>query len=170
MRFLKVREVKSPQKAYPTDAGIDFFVPEYDRALVYELLDINKYSITAEIGGGSRDKHFCIHPHASVKIPLGVKVVIPEGYALVAFNRSSVAAKRRLILGACVIDEGYRGEIFLNLINLTKERVKVFYGEKVVQSILLPISSENLHEISEKEFSEVENTARGEGGFGSTGR
>ena len=63
MKFSKVREVKTPQRANLTDAGIDFFVPE----------DQSTISLT---------------PGESCLIPSGIKVNVPEGYALIAFNKS----------------------------------------------------------------------------------
>ena len=78
MKFTKTRDVKSPTRANSTDAGIDFFIP-------------NDYEGTDLV------------PGESAFIPSGVKVNVPEGFALIAFNKSGVAVKKNLHVGACVV-------------------------------------------------------------------
>lgn len=143
MKFCKIRDVKSPQRGHETDAGIDFFIPND-----YEPVDI--------------------FPHDSINIPSGIKAKVPHGYALIAFNKSGVATKLGLDVGACVVDEGYQGEIHLHLTNTTNHFVKLEKGQKIVQFILLPVNYEEVEEVSEEELFDSE-SERGEGGFGSTG-
>ena len=71
MKFCKVRKVKTPIRANNTDAGIDFFVPE-DQKII------------------------SLDPGESCLIPSGIKCNVPEGFALVAFNKSGVAVKKAL--------------------------------------------------------------------------
>ena len=143
MQFAKTREVKSPQRAHDTDVGIDFFVPED-----FKTVKLNKGD--------------------SVLIPSGIKVNVPKGYALIAFNKSGVALKKGLMVGACVVDPGYQGEIFINLLKVTGDTVEINAGDKIVQFVLLPVVQDNLCLVQESELFSS-NTDRGSGGFGSTG-
>lgn len=143
MKFCKVRDVKSPQRSHETDAGIDFFIPN----------DFEQTQIFA---------------HDSINIPSGIKVKIPHGYALIAFNKSGIATKLGLDVGANVVDEGYQGEIHLHLFNTTDHFVKLEKGQKIVQFILVPVNYEMLEEVSEEELFDSK-SERGENGFGSTG-
>ena len=87
-RFCKIRDVMSPSRAHQYDAGIDFYVPaDY--------------------------KSDGVQPGHSQKIASGIKADIAVGMALVAFNKSGVATKHGLQVGACVVDSGYEGEICL---------------------------------------------------------
>ena len=97
-----------------------------------------------------------------------IKVNVPEGYALIAFNKSGVATGRELQVGACVVDSGYQGEVHFHWFNYGKNIIHVHPGDKIVQFVLLPLGDPAVEEVSESElYSEVSN--RGEGGFGSTG-
>ena len=150
MKFLKIRDVKTPQRGTSQSAGIDFFVPN----------DYCKSPI----------KHKNIEPGGSLLIPSGIKAKVPQGYALVVMNKSGVATKKGLIVGACVVDEDYQGEIHLHVINTSNERVSVEPGEKLVQMLLIPVFYDILEEVnSEEELFGGEQTDRGQGGFGSTG-
>jgi dUTPase len=54
-------------------------------------------------------------------------------------NRSSVAAKRQLLVGACVIDSGYEGEVFVNLHNVGVESQTLKGGDKIAQLVMMPV-------------------------------
>ena len=85
-------------------------------------------------------------------------------------NNSGIATKKGLIVGACVVDEDYQGEIHLHVINASNERVSIEPGEKLVQMLLIPVFYDILEEVnSEEELFGGEQTDRGQGGFGSTG-
>ena len=142
MKIAKIKEVKTPTRGTPESAGIDFFVPE---------------GIVAKL-----------YPGASCVIPSGIKANVPEGYALIAFNKSGVAVKKNLYVGACVVDEDYQGEIHINLTNVGTESVEISGGEKIIQFILLPVFYDIIEEVELENLYE-ETTVRGEGGFGSTG-
>jgi dUTP pyrophosphatase len=143
MKFAKIRKVKSPKRANWTDAGIDFFVPE----------DQNTVKL---------------FPGDSCLIPSGIKVNVPEGFALVAFNKSGIAVKKQLYAGACVVDCGYQGEVHINLTNVGKEDQYIKPGDKIIQFVLIPLGEPALFELEEDELYETE-SSRGEGGFGSSG-
>lgn len=142
MKISKVRAVKTPQRGTPESAGIDFFVPE---------------GMIAKLSPGD-----------SCLMPSGIKANVPSGHALIAFNKSGVAVKKSLHVGACVVDEDYQGEIHLNLINVGSSVAEIKSGEKIVQFILLPVFYDTIEEVELENLYEDE-TVRGEGGFGSTG-
>lgn len=144
LKFCKVRSVKSPVRANPGDAGIDFFFPEGTPAV--------------DLTHGE-----------SVLIPSGIKVDVPFGYAMIFFNKSGVASNKRLDVLACVVDHGYKGECHLNLINNGHSKVRLSPGDKVVQGILLPVALFDVVETDPTQMWLEAVGSRGEGGFGSTG-
>jgi dUTPase len=83
-------------------------------------------------------------------------------------NKSSVASKMHLITGACVVDEGYTGEIFVNLHNIGKDTEFIEPGQKIAQGVFVRIEKPVLYEIDTDSVYDIK-TARGEGSLGSTG-
>lgn len=146
MKYLKVRDVKSPVRGTPLSAGIDFFVPNDFQATI-------------------------LPPGKDLNIPSGIKVKLPAGYCLKLDNKSGVALNKRLAVGATIIDEDYQGEIHLHVHNLNPtEAVTIKPGDKLVQGLLIPVSYEQPEEVASlEELYEGVETQRGEGGFGSTG-
>lgn len=145
MKYIKIRDVKSPSRGTDKSAGIDFFVPNDQETIV-------------------------LKPNESVLFPTGIKMNIPQDHVLIAFNKSGVATKRDLTVGASVVDEDYQGEIHIHLTNVGTETQVIKAGEKIIQFLLMPIVYEGLQEVmTEDELWEGEVTERGEGGFGSTG-
>ena len=145
MKFLKTRPVKSPNRGTEKSAGIDFFIPE-------------DYPATE------------ILPGKSVLIPSGIKANVPEGYSFIAFNKSGVATKKNLIIGASVVDEDYQGEIHIHLTNVGTESTTIHPGDKIIQLLLVPVLYEPVEIVgSVEELYGGKVTDRGEGGFGSTG-
>ena len=142
MKYLKVKDVKSPNRGTSKSAGIDFYVPEGDG---YHLF------------GGD-----------DVLIPSGIRAKVPEGKALIAFNKSGVATKKKLTIGACVIDEDYQGEIHIHLFNMTNEYVYLAPGDKIAQFILIPIDYDEPEEMFSEADVFPELSERGASGFGST--
>lgn len=86
------------------------------------------------------------------------------------FNKSGRAVKDSLMVGACVIDEDYKGECHLHVINTGRDEIILRPGEKLVQGLLLPIGKHPMEEVfdEDKLFDGLE-SERGGGGFGSTG-
>ena len=145
MKFLKVRPVKDPTRGTSKSAGIDLYVP-------YEFDDL------------------MLQPGESILIPSGLKVEVPSNHVFVAMNKSGIATKRGLQVGACVIDEDYQGEIHIHLTNVTKNPAAICGGDKIVQCLILPINYEGVEMVDdESEMWNGEVTERGSGGFGSTG-
>ena len=104
-------------------------------------------------------------------IPSGLKFNIPDGYAVIAFNKSGIAAKRGLLVGSQVCDQNYQGEVHINLHNASKRKQTIKAGDKIVQFLVLPINYCELEESGSVEelYKDIGNSDRGEGGFGSTG-
>lgn len=162
MKFAKIRNVKSPARGTEKSAGIDFFVPDF-----------------------GNNKGFIVNPGTDILIPSGIKMEIPEGYMLMAADKSGVVTSKWacigvgrtpkvdafesiVILGAKIVDEDYQGEIHIHIINIGKSKVYIKPGMKIAQFILVPVSYEVLEEVEEaKLFSR--SSKRGEGALGSTG-
>jgi dUTP pyrophosphatase len=108
------------------------------------------------------------HPLMSpYMIPTGVYIELPPGTFWDVRIRSGLAAKHGLILanGAGVVDEDYRGEVFVPIVNLSNKPYVVQPGEKIAQAILMR------YEVQEFQLvDELSDTDRGTSGFGSTGR
>ena len=114
------------------------------------------------------DGPITVRPGETVRVPTGIALA-PEtaGVVAVLCARSGLAAKHGLTLvnGIGVIDSDYRGEIAAALVNLGGEAYTVEPGERVAQLMFLPVLHAKLLEAQT-----LDETARGEGGFGSTGR
>lgn len=95
---------------------------------------------------------------------LGLACKFPKGHALLVYNKSGRATKLKLDKGAEVIDAGYRGEIHVHLFNHSDVNVVIRKGEKIAQLILVPIWAGQPVEVEE-----LDETERGDGGFGSSG-
>lgn len=108
-----------------------------------------------------------IAPGQTVKIPVGVAMEIPEGYFGGIFARSGLSTKEGLRPANCVgvIDSDYRGPILVPLHNDSDTVREVVKGEKIAQMVILPYLA-----IEFEEVEQLEETQRGEGGFGSTGK
>lgn len=108
-----------------------------------------------------------IAPHETVMVKLGFAIEIPEGYAGLVFARSGLATKRGIAPAnkVGVIDADYRGECMVSLHNHTNTAVTVDGGERVAQLCIVPFLKATFEEAAE-----LSETARGEGGFGSTGK
>lgn len=166
MKFAKIRDVKSPCRGTSKSAGIDFFVPNYSEEFLKIFQEKNPNCPFR------KQDYFVIRPHEMVLIPSGVKCAIPEGFGLFVNNKSGVATKKGLTFMANVIDEDYEGEIHISLLNTTDEPISVFWGEKIVQMVLIEMNYELPEECSIEELQKIfksRNSERGEGGFGSTG-
>ena len=143
LRIMKVREnAKVPQRATQGSAGLDLC------ACIDEPLTVK--------GRG----------HAF--IPTGIAIALPDnGYAAFVFARSGLAIKRGLGLlnGVGVVDSDYRGEVCVGIVNQFDEDYTVMPGERVAQMVVMPVSMMPVIETDS-----LDETDRGTGGFGSTGK
>ena len=112
------------------------------------------------------DKQIKILPGKSEIIPTGLAVAIPKNFEIQIRPRSGLAAKSQIsVLNTPgTIDADYRGELKVILINLSDKVFVVEKGLRIAQMVLCPVVKATL-----KEVTELENTKRGSGGFGSTG-
>jgi len=112
------------------------------------------------------DKQIKILPGKSEIIPTGLAVAIPKNFEIQIRPRSGLAAKSQIsVLNTPgTIDADYRGELKVILINLSDKVFIVKKGLRIAQMVLCPVVKAKL-----KEVTELENTERGSGGFGSTG-
>lgn len=145
MKIAKIRNVKTPRRGTEGSAGIDFFVPDdYPNSLRR------------------------VEPGERFFIPSGIKANVPTGYALIAMNKSGVALKKGLMVGACVVDSDYQGEIHLHLVNTSNKAVTIEPGEKLTQFLLIPVDHSMVQVVDPNDLFDAE-SERGAGGFGSTG-
>ena len=139
--------VKVPTRSNPSDAGLDVYANIKDPVV--------------------------IDPRESVIIPTGLKFGIPHGYMLQVMNRSSIAAKRSLIVGAHVVDSGYDGEVFINLHNVGTELQQIKFGQKIAQLVMIPVvhfrALEEVDGLIYDDRQPITISDRGEGALGSTG-
>ena len=151
LEYYRVRESATPPtRANPSDAGLDIHFSPEDPCTVMATIE----------------------PGCSMVLPTGLKFGVPHGYMLEVKNRSGVAAKRGLLVGACVIDSGYDGEVFINLHNVGSDPQSILPGAKIAQVVMVPVvhfraietSRDNLYD-----WYPITISDRGEGALGSTG-
>ena len=146
MSVLKIKKLKEsariPYRATPGSAGMD----------LYACLD----------------KAVTIEPHRIVTIPTGIAIE-PESadYVVYLYARSGLAIRHGVAPANCVgvIDSDYRGEVCVGLLNAADEPYTVAPGERIAQMVIAPVILPEIVEVDE-----LGDTARGSGGFGSTGK
>ena len=107
-----------------------------------------------------------LQPLQRTLVPTGLSIALPAGYEAQVRPRSGLAAKHGITVlnTPGTIDADYRGEIKVILVNLSNEPFEIVPGERIAQMVVIPCP-----EISFSETDELNQTERGEGGFGSTG-
>ena len=149
VEYFRIRRTANPPtRANPSDAGLD-----------------------VHFSPANGTDSVTIAPGGSAVLPTGLKFGVPHGYMLEVKNRSGLASKRSLVVGACVIDSGYDGEVFINLHNIGTETQVVESATKIAQLVMVPVvhfravetGRDNLYE-----WYPITISDRGEGGFGST--
>jgi dUTP pyrophosphatase len=140
-----------PLRANPSDAGLDLrWCPQEPS-----------------------ESALAIHAGESILVPTGCKFAIPHGYMMEIKNKSGIAYKRQLLVGSCVVDSGYDGEVFVNLHNIGTETQYLEPGDKVAQAVVIPVvharfvatGNPNIYDWYPITISE-----RGAGALGSTGK
>ncbi|WP_328536227.1 dUTP diphosphatase [Streptomyces sp. NBC_00344] len=132
-------EVPVPAYGHPGDAGVDLVTTE-----------------SAELAPGER-----------AVLPTGVSVALPDGYAAFVHPRSGLAARCgvALVNAPGTVDAGYRGEIKVIVVNLDpRESVRFERFDRIAQLVVQQVEKVRFHEVAE-----LPGSARGGGGFGSTG-
>ncbi len=113
------------------------------------------------------DGELTLAPMARAAVPTGVAIALPDGYEAQIRARSGLARRSGI---ACVnapgtVDSDYRGEIHVILVNLGDAPVTLARGDRIAQMVVAPVSR-----VTWQEVETLDETARGSGGFGSTGR
>jgi dUTP pyrophosphatase len=137
--------------------GADLPLPSYQSAHAAGL-DL--------IAAVPQDAPLTLAPGARALIPTGIAIALPEGHEGQVRPRSGLAARHGLtVLNAPgTIDADYRGELQVLLINLGSEAVDITRGMRIAQLVVAPVARAQLRELPA-----LDATARGKGGFGSTG-
>lgn len=140
VEFTRLRdEAKPPERAHEHDAGYDLFSAEDAR----------------------------IEPGSRTSVGTGVAVAIPDGHAGLVLPRSGLAARHGIALvnAPGLIDAGYRGELRVLLLNTDRdEPFAIEAGDRIAQLVITRVES-----VEFVEAPDLARTARGQGGFGSTG-
>lgn len=140
LKIVRVRaNVPVPKFALPGDAGFDLYVGEKVTVGAMERAAINT----------------------------GYKMEIPEGCVGIIYEKSGLSFKHGIITYGNVIDSGYRGEVRVGVMNLSKEAYTFEPGHKVAQMIIHKYEDVKFKEVKDGELSTSD---RGERGFGSTGK
>lgn len=108
-----------------------------------------------------------LKPLERVLVPTGIKIELPKGYEAQIRPRSGLSIKNGISLINCVgtIDEDYRGEVKAGLVNISNETYTIKRGERIAQMVIMPVTKAEITVVSE-----LSETKRGDGGFGSTGK
>jgi dUTP pyrophosphatase len=128
--------------------------------------------VRATVGAAGLDLHadvdeLVLEPGANAPVPTGIAIALPPGHEGQVRPRSGLASKYGVtVLNAPgTIDEDYRGEVKVLLVNLGKDAFTIRRGERIAQLVVAPVARVEVVEVSE-----LDGTDRGTGGFGSTGR
>lgn len=148
LEYARLREtVRPPVRANPSDAGLDVFHnPE-------------------------RTDTVSLNPGENALLPTGLRFGVPHGFMLQVMNRSSMSAKRGLVVGAHCVDSGYDGEVFIDLHNIGNEVQLVRPGDKIAQVVMVPVIPFRAMETSTGNLYDwypITISDRGEGSLGST--
>ena len=148
LEYYKTNEnAYEPIRANPSDAGLDvFFSP-----------------------GNGKPQIIFLEPGTCTLLGTGLKFGIPHGYMLEVKNRSSWASKRSLLVGACVIDAGYDGEVMINFHNVGNTTQEIRSGDKIAQLVMLPVVHFRPAEVGSDDlyYEDLCVSNRGSGGSGS---
>lgn len=148
MNVVLDKDAFMPTKAHEDDAGFDLYAPQ-------------DFVIKGNISSNFYIHNFSL---SSAIVDTGVHIAIPKGYVGMIKSKSGLNVKKGLIAEG-VIDSGYTGSIVVKLYNLSQYERQFNRGDKIAQLVIMPISTEGL-ELVDK----LDDTERGTGGFGSTGR
>jgi len=183
MKFSKTRQVRSPERGTSGSAGIDFFVPTFDKQFISDLLEKNEnlYLKPKPDASFILGTSIILMPQDRILIPSGIYVDFTEeenqlkqstklqvGLSLNATNKSGVGSKKGLDYLASCVDVDYEGEVHINLVNTGKFPVKISERDKIIQFLLQPVFYSSLDEVLFEELYVNSSSERGTGGFSST--
>lgn len=179
LRFTKVRNVKAPTRGTSKSAGIDFYVPQFNKD--------DHESLVSDTVGTYLKPYLVVRPHSDILIPSGIIANIPSGYMLMGADKSGVVTSKSacysvgrtpksdaftsaVIIGAKIVDEDYQGEIHIHLINTGDETIYIYPNMKIAQFILVPVCYADLEEVERLDDLFESTSERGTGCFGSTNK
>jgi len=133
----------------------------------YETVGAAGADIRANLPPDQRADGFTLAPMARAVVPTGLRVEIPNGFEIQIRPRSGLALKHGISLPNTpgTIDSDYRGPLGVLLVNLGAEPFVIKHGERIAQMVVAPVVQADFAEVAT-----LGDTARGTGGFGSTGR
>jgi dUTP pyrophosphatase len=154
----------------PGSPTADAVTPALRIQRVHDTASLPRYASVGAAGldlTAAIDAPLVVESLARVKVPTGLIIALPKDHEGQVRPRSGLAAKHGLtVLNAPgTIDEDYRGELQVLLVNLGREVVVIEPGERIAQLVVAPVTK-----VSVVEVAELDETERGQGGFGSTGR
>jgi dUTP pyrophosphatase len=130
------KDAKLPAFAHDSDAGMDLFSVE----------------------------EITVAPGQRVQVSVGIALAVPEGCVGLIWDKSGISHKAGLKTLGGVVDAGYRGEIFVGLLNTSDTAHKFAVGDKLAQLLVQKVEHPNIQEVDT-----LDETKRGTGAFGSTG-
>ena len=130
------KDAKLPAYAHSGDAGLDIYTNE----------------------------EYVLKPNERYLFTTGIKIAVPTEHVGLVWDKSGLAVKNGIKTMAGVIDEGYRGELQVLVVNLSEQEFKVEKNSKIAQLII-----QKKQTVQVQETDNLEETSRGEDGFGSTG-
>ena len=132
--------------------------------LEYKYLDDSGIDLRADL-----ENPINLRSLERVLVPTGISFELPESYEIQVRPRSGLASKNGITVlnTPGTVDRGYSGEIKVILINLSKETFTINHGDRVAQAVVAPVISGRWCNLIKTNM--LEKTARGNGGFGSTG-
>ncbi len=133
---------------------------------VDKCIDLNPANVDFKHMEYSGDCFDRVHiaPHETIKLPTGWAFQPPEGYMLQILQRSGLASKGLIPLGG-ILDEDYTGEVIVIMLNTTDKYLSINNGDRISQMAIRPYYQGEFEEVDE-----LDETERGDGGFGSTGK
>jgi dUTP pyrophosphatase len=143
--------------------GADPSVPLPD----YQTAGAAGADLRANLAPESRADGLSLAPMERALVPTGLRMAIPEGHEVQVRPRSGLALKHgvTLVNAPGTIDSDYRGEVGVIMINLGAQPYTIAHGERIAQIVVAPVSRGTFEEVQD-----LDETVRGSGGFGSTGR
>lgn len=146
------------------------WLPEADQSLGlpgYATAGAAGADLRANFGADLRDSGIELAPGARALVPTGLRMAIPEGYEVQLRPRSGLALKHGITLpnSPGTIDSDYRGPLGVIVMNAGQEAFQINHGDRIAQMVVAPVVMAAFA-VAE----DLEDTARGAGGFGSTGR
>ena len=133
----------------------------------YETQGSAGADVRANFPQNERDAGLTIGPGERTLVPTGIRVAIPTGFEIQVRSRSGLALKQgvSVLNSPGTIDSDYRGPLGVILINLGQEAVAIAHGDRIAQLVIAPVAHANFEVVSG-----LDDTDRGHGGFGSTGK